>query len=163
MIVVADTSPINYLVLIEQVEVLRHLYDRVLLPPSVWKELHHPATPDEVRFWIGTPPSWLEYHTLSIEPDQALDFLGRGEREAITLAEELKADRLIVDEAPARLEAIRRNIAVIGTLGVLRDAARAGLLNFPAAIAKLRSTSFYASPDLIQLLLDEDATRTNQR
>ena len=47
MIVVADTSPLNYLVLIGQIDVLKHLYGQVLIPPAVLAELtklkpHHP-------------------------------------------------------------------------------------------------------------------------
>ena len=43
MLVVADTSPINYLVLIEQTAVLPALYTRVLLPPAVVRELRDAA------------------------------------------------------------------------------------------------------------------------
>ncbi len=39
MIVVADTSPINYLVLIGHIEILPHFYGRILVPPAVWEEL----------------------------------------------------------------------------------------------------------------------------
>lgn len=49
MIVVADTSPINYLIQIEQVSVLSRLYGRVLIPPAVFQELTHPSAPSEVR------------------------------------------------------------------------------------------------------------------
>ncbi|MFC5864256.1 DUF3368 domain-containing protein [Acidicapsa dinghuensis] len=48
-------------------------------------------------------------------------------------------------------------MAVIGTLGVLRNAARANLLDLPEALSKLEQTSFYVAPELIQSLLDEDA------
>lgn len=79
------------------------------------------------------------------EPDPSLNFLDRGEREAIALAEEYGADRLVVDETLARKEAQRRNLSVIGTLGVLRNAARAGLLNLPEALAQLQETNFYVA------------------
>ena len=39
MIVVADTTPLNYLVLIEAVQLLPRLYQRVLIPPAVRDEL----------------------------------------------------------------------------------------------------------------------------
>jgi hypothetical protein len=38
---------------------------------------------------------------------------------------------------------------------VLADAASLGLLDLPLAIAKLRQTSFRASPSMMKLLLDE--------
>jgi predicted nucleic acid-binding protein len=39
MVVVADTSPINYLVLIGQIDLLTRLYKRILIPPAVLAEL----------------------------------------------------------------------------------------------------------------------------
>jgi predicted nucleic acid-binding protein len=56
MIVIADTSPINYLVLIEQIEVLPKLYGRVLIPPSFCEELQHVRTPEAMRRWIADGP-----------------------------------------------------------------------------------------------------------
>ncbi len=49
MIVVADTSPLNYLVLIGHIEVLPYFYQWVLIPSSVWEELQDVGTPDPVR------------------------------------------------------------------------------------------------------------------
>jgi hypothetical protein len=51
MIVVADTSPINYLVLIGQIEILPRLYTRITIPSAVLKELKHPVAPEPVRDW----------------------------------------------------------------------------------------------------------------
>jgi predicted nucleic acid-binding protein len=162
VIVVADTSPINYLTLIGHIEILPHFYGRVLIPPTVLEELQDAHTPPVVRAWLGQAPPWLEKRELIHTSDAALNFLDRGEREAIALAEELGAGRLIIDESLAREEAHRRNLSVIGTLGVLRNAARAGLLNLPEALAKLQETSFYVAEDLIQSLLEEDGARLKQ-
>jgi predicted nucleic acid-binding protein len=159
MIVVADTSPINYLVLIGHIEILPHFYSRILIPPSVWKELQDRNTPDSVRNWVVQSPAWLEMRSLCSEPDPSLSFLDRGEREAIALAEELHAGRLIADDMLAREEAARRKLSVIGTLGVLRNAARSGLLHLPDALSKLQEASFYVAPNLIRSLLEEDAAR----
>ena len=105
MIVVADTSPLNYLVLIGHVAILPHFYQRVLVPSSVWQELQDVNTPEPVRAWSANPPAWLEVKHLRNSPDASLDFLDRGEREAIALAVELGAERLIADETLAREEA----------------------------------------------------------
>ena len=159
MIVIADTSPINYLLLIGHIEILPYFYHRVFIPPSVWEELHDADTPEIVQAWIAHPPVWLEQRELRNPPDSSLDFLDRGEREAIALAVEIGADRLIADETLAREEAMRRNVAVIGTLGVLRNAARANLLDLPETLAKLKKSNFYVASELIQSLLEEDAAR----
>jgi len=60
VIVVSDTSPLNYLVLIEQVQVLPVLFGRVVVPPAVMAELQHAGTPAVVRAWAASPPPWLE-------------------------------------------------------------------------------------------------------
>ena len=49
MVVIADTSPLNYLVLIEQAEVLPNLFGAVVIPQSVLEELRHPSAPQAVR------------------------------------------------------------------------------------------------------------------
>jgi predicted nucleic acid-binding protein len=59
-LVVADSSPLNYLVWIEQVEILPALFERIFVPEVVQNELRHSEAPESVRRWIAAPPSWLE-------------------------------------------------------------------------------------------------------
>jgi predicted nucleic acid-binding protein len=59
MIVIADTSPINYLVQIGEIVLPRLYSGQILVPPSVYNELKHPRAPDAVRRWINQPPEWL--------------------------------------------------------------------------------------------------------
>lgn len=153
MVVIADTTPLNYLVLIEEVEILPQLYGRVFIPLAVWEEFQRPETPDAVRAWVAQPPVWLEVRSLGRSPDPAFQSLGAGEREAIALAEELHADRLIMDERAARHVATQRNLVVIGTLGVLAEAADHALIDFSEAVARLEQTSFYVSPEVLNPLL----------
>jgi predicted nucleic acid-binding protein len=80
-----DTSPLNYLVLIGHVESLPHFHQRVLVPSFVWQELQDLYTPDQVRVWNARPPACLELQQLKNPPDSSLNFLDRGEREAIAI------------------------------------------------------------------------------
>jgi predicted nucleic acid-binding protein len=153
MIVIADTTPLNYLVLIDRVEILPQLYGRVLIPPAVWEELQRPETPEAVRAWVTRPPAWLEIRSVKKNPDPPVLNLGAGELEAIALAEELHADRLIMDDRAARRVATQRNLIVIGTLGVLVEGVERGLVDFSDAIARLQETSFYVSPEVLKPLL----------
>lgn len=109
MIVVADASPLHYLILVEEVRVLPELYGRVIVPPAVVTELSQERTPRAVREWLSARPEWLHVQA----PRQALsslrDILGAGEREAIALAEELSADALLMDDRDGRREAERRS------------------------------------------------------
>jgi predicted nucleic acid-binding protein len=59
-LVVADTGPINYLVLIDAIEVLPKLFEQVLVPAAVYDELSHADAPLPVRAFISRVPPWLE-------------------------------------------------------------------------------------------------------
>ena len=159
MIVVADTSPLNYLVLLGHIDILAKIYAEVLVPRSVLDELHDSDAPAEVRAWVSAPPVWLQISTLIFRRDPLMDRLDRGEQDAILLAESFKAERLIIDDLEGRREAANRGLPVIGTLGILAEAARRNLLDLPQALDALQATNFHVAPDLIKLLLANDAKR----
>lgn len=150
MIVVSDTSPLNYLILTGYVHLLEALYGRVVIPRAVWDELRSPGAPAEVREWVDAIPDWAEVR----EPvgPLAAPNLDPGEREAISLALELRADLVLLDERRGRREAAGRGLAVTGTLGVLDAAARRGLIDLSEALTRLRRTSFRVRPNLLQEL-----------
>src|SRR6266516_3621555 len=150
MIVIADTSPLHYLILLEHTEVLQHLYGSVVIPQAVVRELQAEKTPSVVRRWITGPPAWLQVRQIVVPPDPALAELDPGEREAIALAEALRADALIIDEKIGRREAERRRLRVIGTVRVLDDAAEAGLVDLPTTLQRLQAFGFYLDAKLLQ-------------
>jgi len=157
MIVVADTSPINYLVSIDEIAVLPKLYGTVIIPPAVRDELSRDRTPEIVRRWIASPPAWLEVRKPTIEPDAELIAaeLDAGEFDAILLAQELGVSELILDDMDGRKEAERRHIHFVGTIGVLQAASKRGLVNLKDALTRLRATNFYIAQALIDRLLAE--------
>lgn len=159
MIVISNSSPINYLVLLDEVEILPALYERVIIPQAVSDELQDTDTPAAVREWVATRPRWLEVRQPSVPLDAAPKTLHPGERDTIALGQELRADVLIMDERQGRREAQRRKLLVIGTLGVLDKAAKRGLIDLPQVIARLQQTTFYASPERFRTLLERDADR----
>lgn len=63
MLVIANTSPLHYLVLIDHPAILPTLFGRVLIPPAVVEELQRPHTPTAVSVWMASPPGWLEMRT----------------------------------------------------------------------------------------------------
>ncbi len=96
ILVVADTGPIHYLHVIGRLEVLPALYGEVLVPPAVLREMAHPNAPPSLRRFAESPPDWLRVRTPGTVP--FLDILDDGEAEAISLAVELKAQRILILE-----------------------------------------------------------------
>lgn len=69
MIVVSDTSPLNYLVLIDSQHLLPKLFKRILIPEAVRQELASAGAPDAIRQFLATEPGWLETQQVSeIDP-----------------------------------------------------------------------------------------------
>ena len=155
MIIVADTSPINYLVLIKEIEVLPRLYGKIVIPEAVREELLRPEAPEIVRMWTAQAPAWIETRTPTSIADSSLARLDAGERDAILLAAELNAEQLIVDDREGRRIAQERGIPVIGTLGVLKEAAAMGFVDLRDCVARLQTTTFYVAPEVLKNLLAE--------
>jgi len=153
MIVVADSSPLRYLILLDSTHLLQHLFGRVVVPDVVAGELSATSAPVAVRDWIAEPPEWIEIVQVSGHAVDAIsDDLDIGERAAIAVATELSADVLLIDDAAGREEARRRRIRVTGTLGVLRAAAERGLDDVPAVVTRLKATNFYVDDALIEAI-----------
>jgi predicted nucleic acid-binding protein len=154
MIAVADTSPICYLVLIGQIDILSKLFSRVVVSPAVLAELLHDDAPEAVRDWAGNLPSWISVEENIIGTTVGMEKLQAGEQSAILLAEPVKADMILLDEKAARRVAADRGLRVTGTLGVLGEAAARRLVDLPTAIDRLRRTNFRYSPVVMKAALD---------
>ena len=90
ILVVADTSPIRYLVRIGEIGLLPSLYGKAILPGVVLEELQAKDGLPMVREWAQALPSWILVQNPLKPPAVSLPNLHRGEREAIALAEEMK-------------------------------------------------------------------------
>ena len=160
MIVVSDTSPLNYLVLIKQEDLLLKLFGRVIIPQVVFNELSAAGASAQVRDWAQNLPVWIEVKQTALTANNSLNILDAGEREAILLAQELSADLLLVDDRQARQAAVNLGIEITGILGVLDRATREGLINLKTAIENLQKTNFHIADDLIQKLLEDAETKS---
>jgi len=149
--VVADTSPLCYLLLIDQIDLLPLLFERVLIPRPLLPNWLIPRQTGSCG--NGSPcAAWLEI--LEAPPTGAeLRRLDAGEREAIALAEEVAADLVILDERKARQVALERGLSITGLLdfsSMLRSVARGAR----EVLDRLRQTSFRVDPKLLASLLD---------
>ena len=155
MIVVADTSPINYLIQIDQIDLLEKLYKEIFVPQAVLNELSHDAAPTAVRTWTLRRPDWVKARAAMARPETEFSRLDKGEQEAIWVALDLCAGTLLIDDLRGREEAKRRGLSVTGTLGVLMLAGKEGLLTETVHIYRrlVTETSFRISPDLEEFFL----------
>ena len=143
MIVVSDTSPLTALLTVGEESLLLQLFDEVVIPSAVRKELlrGHPRLPDWLRVASVQDTAQAEKYSQLVDA---------GEAEAIALARELHADRLLMDERKGRKLAAREGVAVIGLLGVVLLAKRKALI--PSARSLLQrldlEAGMYLAPDI---------------
>jgi uncharacterized protein len=155
-IIVADSSPLISLAIINRLELLPQLYQRVLLTPAVWDEVTVQG--------IGLPGAnavskvtWLEIQAPEAALLEPLSILvDRGEAEAIALAQSIPESIVLLDDAQARRVAERLNVPRIGTIGILRRAKKAGLvIAVKPYIEELRAQGIYIRQSLIDAVLQD--------
>lgn len=158
---VSNTTPLRYLIAIEQEHLLGQLFEKVFVPVAVREELRDAKTPENVRNRVLSLPAWFEVRP--VQETQATTFpvtLHRGEREAILLAEALRVDVLLIDEQIGRTIALSRNLPLSGTLGVLERADRIGLVSdFPQVLRRLKASGFFLTEVLESQLLERHHMR----
>ena len=142
MSTVSNASPLIALAAIGQLQLLPGLFGSITISPAVAAEI----APS-----IAARPEWLDVQPLAHwQPTQIQGSgLGAGEREALSLGLERHADRVILDDLPARRLAHALGLRVIGTLGVVLAAKRRGLLErVQPSLDSLREHRFFMGPKL---------------
>ncbi|MGA9995515.1 MAG: DUF3368 domain-containing protein [Pyrinomonadaceae bacterium] len=156
MIVVCNTSPIINLSAIGQIIIIQQLYERIIIPEAIYREIAITgsglagATEVQTLEWIETRK--LSNRTLVSVIEMELD---EGEAEAIALAVELKADLLLMDERKGRTVASRLGLKFIGLLGVLVEAKHRGLIHSvkPALDDLIVKAGFWMTEELYTRVL----------
>jgi len=156
-LVVADTGPLRYLIVVEAIHVLPGLFQKIMVPPRVIAELRHPHAPSPVRDWANELPAWIDVR--KPQNDREFQRLDPGESEALGLAIEIRASLILLDEREARREAIRLGLSVSGTVGILERAAAAGLLNLEVAFSRLSATNFRIDRSYMTEALERNRAR----
>jgi len=149
---------LHYLILCEVAGILPSLFQRVFIPPQVFSELQQANTPAVVRDWAQNLPEWV-----AVQAPQALDpTLGvdAGETAAICLAREIKAAAVLMDDRAGRNAAKQCGLAVVGTIGIIEQAAIRGMLDLPSTLDRLQQTNARLDSKLIQAALDRNRTRS---
>src|ERR1043166_347662 len=112
MIVVSDTSPLTALLTVGEAKILAQLFGEAVIPEAVERE------PVQTHAAL---PAWLRVRALKdvLKAKSYAQSVDRGEAEAIALAEELRADHLLIDERKGRRLAQQHGVPVVGLLGVI--------------------------------------------
>jgi predicted nucleic acid-binding protein len=148
VLAVSNSSPLIALSAIGRLELLPALFESVLIPPAVAVEIGP---------LVSTSSRWLRVRPLErLRPAAVVRrTLGPGETEALALALEVRPDRLILDDLPARRLAEALGLPIIGTLGIVLAAKRRGLIaSIRPLLDDLVSQSFFITAELIQELLE---------
>jgi len=154
--VIADASPIHYLVLLDVAAFLEPLYERILLPETVARELQAGQAPHAVRQWLNSPPAWIEVVPEAPREETGLvrASIDPGELAVVHLALKLKPKLVLMDDRAGVKETNRLGFQTTGTLGILSRFAELGWLNLESTLHDLQKTNFRAHPKLIRQLLD---------
>lgn len=126
--VVSNTTPIISLLKLNQLDLLRRLYQQIQIPYAVYHEVE--AGKAKAFYKDLSAVNWIEI--VEIKDKQAVKYLldlDAGEAEAIILASELNADLIILDEKLGRYYARNADLRVTGTIGVLIKAKTVGLIS----------------------------------
>lgn len=151
MVVVADTTPLRYLIVMGRQGLFPALFGQIRIPRMVLAELSASGTPPEVAAFARAVPEWRRVEDVRVELMTAIQArLDPGEREALALPCELGADLVVMDDAQGRREAAVLGLGVIGTVGLLRLAVERGLADASEVIEDLGRTNFYFSADLLR-------------
>ena len=139
------------LINIGRIDILPQLFGKVIIPPEVAAELAQKKRPQAVRAFMADRPIWLIEQTPSSV--ESIPMLHPGEASAISLALEVHADLLLIDEMPGRKAAAVRGIHITGTVGIVEQAADLGLLDLKETFAQIKKTDFWISPELLDARL----------
>ena len=156
MSIVSNSSPLILLAKIGRFDLLRQ-YGNVFIPNAVYTEvcIRGKSLPGSEEVERAIQEGWIRIRKVKALPE--LEFLlGRGEAEAITLAKFLNLPILIIDDKKGRILARKMNLTVFGTLGVLINAYKHGLIeDFESEVQKLVNAGIRMSPVLLRKLMEE--------
>lgn len=156
MVVVSDTSPVVCLIHLKQINLLEKLFAEVLIPHSVYNELLQSDIID--NYFLQQNPFFKIKNPVNTAIVKKLGKqLDIGEPEAIALSIEQNPEFLLIDESLGREIALRYNLSIKGTLGVLLLGKERNYLSEikPLISVLQKEINFRIKPSLLQLVLQK--------
>lgn len=158
MLIVSDTTPIITLMKMGHLDILKHLYGKVLIPNAVYMELTgNKEFAAEASQVMGSDFLEVEEvdNELAVTILQEVSGLDAGESEAIVMANSRKADLLVMDEHKGRGVAKKMGLPITGTIGLLLKAFDEGMFtagDIKECIEKLKETNVRISEGLFDIM-----------
>jgi predicted nucleic acid-binding protein len=157
VLIVSNTSPISNLAKVGQLSLIEALYGRILIPRAVYEELLDERAGETVIAAVKSS-TWIEvrFSQNQLLVDELRTRINIGEAEAITLADEVKATRLLIDERLGRQAAKDLGLKVTGVLGILLAAKKEALITSvkPVMDNLVNQANFRISRQLYDEILD---------
>jgi predicted nucleic acid-binding protein len=158
VIIVSNTSPISNLAKVGQLSLMQKIYGRIAIPWAVREELLDERAGETVVTAVLSA-TWLEIRPVQNQQlvDELRTHVNIGEAEAIALAVEVEATRLLIDERLGRQAAKDLGLRIIGVLGILLLAKRQNLIKAvkPVMDDLINQANFRISSQLYADVLNE--------
>jgi predicted nucleic acid-binding protein len=152
--VVSNTTPILSLLKIDKLDLLKDLYETILIPQAVYQEIE--AGKDRSFYTDLCKLDWIVIkHIESLQNRMYLLDLDDGEAETLILAQEQNADLVIIDEKCGRRYAEQLGMPVTGTIGILLKAKKQGrIARIAPLLQELSNKQSWLSADLVKKALE---------
>lgn len=150
--VIVNSTPVIGLANIGKLDVLRQMYGAITIPQAVFDEIKSPS----VQRQVNANRDWIRVEQINDASQKQMyrAKLHAGEVEVMILAQEKKADLVILDDNAAKKTAKFLGLRVIGTLGILVLAKKRGYIKEVSPVLDaLKRDGFFVSDDLCDLVL----------
>lgn len=151
--VISNTTPVLSLLKIDKLDLLKELYGRILVPYAVFQEIEKGK--EKLYYQDLTQLKWVKIENIKNRDAKAYFVdLDEGEAEVLILANEQKADLLIMDEIMGRRYAKQLNFHLTGTIGILLKSKEMGFISsIKKLLTELTEKGTWLSQDLISKAL----------
>lgn len=160
--VISNTGPIIALIVVGKLDILREVFDEVIIPYEVHQELLQGMSLEEFTNLIKTTAyegqKWIHIQKLQTSQNPALrGMLDAGEASVIQLASDIKTDFVLIDERKARkIARTMYGLKVVGTARLLVEAKRRDLIkSVKDALDEMRAAGYWISDKIVQRILEE--------
>lgn len=154
--VIVNSTPLIVLCGIGRLNILRELYEEIVIPTAVFREVT--AKDDSACVQIRSAGEWIHVEGIQdcSEKKMYKAKLHDGELEVMILAQEQDADLVILDDNAAKKTAKYLGLSVTGTLGVLVKSKRMGIIEtVRPLLSEMRSNGFYVSNAVERMVLEQ--------